>query len=120
VPIYLGFVARAGTAADALAAAKYAPSEVVPVLLEQLDSPSVTTRLAAARALGAIDGPQTTAALAKLVQSGSNRREALAALMLSGGDDARRFVAEAETDAPLAAAMRSVRSQIRTFIGEAL
>lgn len=61
-------------------------------LLRQLNDPLVDRRLQAARELSKVGRPQVVQTLSKMVQCDVNRREALAALMLSDDPEARRAI----------------------------
>jgi HEAT repeat protein len=83
---------------------------VTAVLFDELQGPRVEDRLAAAQALGRIDGPETAARLADMAERNVSRREAVAALIWSG--DRSKAAAAA-----LEAARRSPRlaSTVRTL-----
>ena len=78
-------------------------------LLAELGDARSDTRLAAARALGRIDGPELTVRLADLVRRDVNRREALAALMLSAGPEAQQFLEAASRQKSIASVIHSVK-----------
>ncbi len=108
VPLYLAFVEEPATATDALAAADDAPQPAIDELFARLDDPHLDVRLAAARALGRIDGPAVTRRLAAMVERNVNQREALAALITSHGRDAQAIVAQARRRSSLAATIQSL------------
>lgn len=113
---YLGLVVAADTRGSALAALDGLAEPPVEFLLGELSAPQVTRRLAAARALGRIDGPATTALLAERVaRGGTGRREALAALLCSRGDEAAAYVADVRGSSHLAAVVRSVEVQLAHY-----
>jgi hypothetical protein len=114
VGLYLQLVVdrrRRDVALDALADVKEPP---VQALIEELSNPRVAIRFAAARALGRIDGPVTTAHLAELVRRNTKRREALAALLYSDGPDASAYLADARRVPALASTLRAVEIQLKT------
>jgi hypothetical protein len=81
----------------------------VDALFARLNDPRRANRLAAARALGRIDGPVVTARLAALVRQNVNRHEALAALASSDGAEAKAFFEWALSSKELGAAARTAR-----------
>ena len=91
VPAYLAFLSDPATAGAALAALDDVPAPPVEALFASLNDPRRANRLAAARALGRIDGPAVTARLAAMVRRNVNRHEALAALASSDGPEAKAF-----------------------------
>jgi hypothetical protein len=110
VPAYLVFLSDPATAPAALAALDDVPSPPVEVLFAALNNPRRATRLAAARALGRIDGPVVTARLAAMVRANVNRREALAALASSDGPEAKAFFEWASSSKELGAYARTARA----------
>lgn len=117
VPAKLEAIAgKRGTAA-ALRELKAAPDrrQVVEQLFARLDDPRVEIKLAAAKALGYLDGPAVTARLAGMVEANRHRREALAALMQSDGREAREYLRRAAAESDLETAMRSVAVQVDSF-----
>ena len=82
-------------------------------LFERLDDPHVAVRLAAARALGTIDGPAVTARLAEMVQHDQNRREALAALISSTGPEAVHYLARARKSEMLSSQIRALELELK-------
>ncbi|MGH7176314.1 MAG: hypothetical protein ACREJC_02935 [Tepidisphaeraceae bacterium] len=109
--VYLGYVADERSRSGALRATESVPRLPVDALLGFFDDGLVQTRLAAARVLGYVDGPDITRRLAEMALRNQNRREALIALSLSRGAEAQEFVRVAELSGPLAPALRSVRIQ---------
>jgi hypothetical protein len=83
----------------------------VEVLIACLNDSHVDTRLAAARALGRINGPELTQRLANMARRDRNRREAMFALACSRGDEAKRFVRESAQSGPLVSVTRSILVQ---------
>jgi hypothetical protein len=113
MPQYLRLVENARSRSDALEALDDLPRPPADELMAALRSPQISVRLAAARALGHIDGPQTTAELVALVSTNISRREAMAALLYSKGDDARAAVAGARQSRELALVVQSVQVELR-------
>jgi HEAT repeat protein len=113
MPAYLRFVENRRTRSVALEALDDLAQPPVPELMGALRSPQISVRLAAARALGRIDGPRTTAELVALISSNVSRREALAALLYSKGDEAKAAVAGASQSRELGAVVYSVQTQLQ-------
>jgi HEAT repeat protein len=112
--LYLQLVvdrSRRDVALDALADVKDPP---VQALIEELSNSRVAIRFAAARVLGRIDGPVTTEQLVYLIQRNTQRREALAALLYSGGPDASAFLSNARNVPALAGTVRAVEIQLKS------
>jgi hypothetical protein len=109
---YLGLIEDPKTSRQALAALENVPPEFIDGLFLRLDDPLVSRRMAAARALGKIDGPLITQRLAQMIQRNENRREALAALVTSQGRDATRFIALASKEPTLASQIRVLRTEL--------
>jgi HEAT repeat protein len=100
-------------ALDTVAAPEFPASSrrvVVAALFEELRGPRIDDRMAAARALGRIDGPETAARLIEMADRNDCRREALAALIWCGGRSASATAAlEAARRSPrLASTVRSL------------
>jgi hypothetical protein len=112
VSAYLGFLSDPAVAPAALAALDDVPAPPVEVLFAALNDPRRATRLAAARALGRIDGPFVTARLAAMVRANVNRREALAALASSDGPEAKAFFEWAMSSKELGAYARTARAAV--------
>jgi hypothetical protein len=110
VPAYLAFLADPATSAAALAALDDVPAPPVDTLFASLNDPRRANRLAAARALGRIDGPVVTARLAAMVRRNVNRHEALAALASSDGPEAKAFFERALASKELGAYARTARA----------
>ena len=115
VGAYLKYVRDPATRSDALAAAEDVSHPPLNQLLAALDDPHEDVRLAAARVLGRIDGPVTTAALVRRVNDPAVRREVLAALMFSAGPEAASFLRAARGDSRLAAQVQSLELQRSTL-----
>jgi hypothetical protein len=64
-------------------------------LMKQLNDPLVDRRFEAARALAKVDQPHVVQTLSSMIQRDVNRREALAALLLSDDPAAQRALADA-------------------------
>ena len=110
---YLSFVANPATSDAALAALDDVADAPVDPLFTHLDAPRTDHRLAAARALGRINGPAVSERLARMVARDVHRREALAALMSSDGPDASRFLSGFRQIPSLLSVIRSVELQLR-------
>lgn len=110
---YLSFVANPVTSDAALAALDDVADAPVDALFTHLDAPRTDYRLAAARALGRINGPIVSERLATMVARNVHRREALAALMSSGGSEASRFLSGFRQIPSLLSVIRSVELQLR-------
>ena len=87
------------------------PPQVVDTLFGHLRHPNAALRLAAAKALGRIDGPVVTARLEAMVRRDDNRRAALAALLASDSPEAARFLRSARRSPALAGAIDAVAAQ---------
>lgn len=109
--VYLDQLSKPGTQRDALAALGDVDRPPVEALLRRLQDPLVTRRLAAARALGWIDGSDLTRRLADMARQNHSRREAMMALASSRGQEARQFVENAAQGGPLAGVAKSVLLQ---------
>jgi hypothetical protein len=115
IQAYLARVADRQTRWAALSALDGLPNPPVDALLEQLSNPRVALRYAAARALGRIDGPATTAALVGQIERGDRRRESVAALLCSRGENASAVVADIRSSSHLAAVVRSAEVQLNSY-----
>lgn len=115
VDLFLKYVRDPATRDDALAATERVEHPPLKQLLDALDDPHEEVRLAAARVLGRIDGPITTAALVRRVNDPAVRREALAALMFSDGPEAATFLRAARGNPRLAAQVHSLELQRSTL-----
>jgi hypothetical protein len=111
VPRYLELVADRTMTDAATSAMLELPAPPTRALFDALDDPRVPIRLAAAKLLGKIDGPETTRRLAEMVRLNINRREALVALIHNDSADAAEFLSEAARDSSLAAVVRSLEIQ---------
>jgi HEAT repeat protein len=92
---YLDLVSDQKTRTDALGALSRVANPPTDRMLAALNDPLVPRRVAAALALGRIDGPVLTRRLITMVAADQNRREALIALASSRGKEAREFVERA-------------------------
>ena len=110
---YLAFVASPATSETALAALDDLPHAPVDALFAHLDAPRMDRRLAAARALGRINGPAVSERLATMVERGLHRREALAALLSSNGPEAARALSSFQRMPSLVSVIRSIELQLR-------
>lgn len=106
--VYLDLVMDSGMSLTALGALDATPGISTDSFFAALYDPHVPVRLAAARVLGRIDGPETTARLVAMAERNQNRREALIALADSRGPEARQFLATARMSGPLVATVRSI------------
>ena|GEM_PF-4308292 len=82
-------------------------------LIAALNAANVADRIAAARALGHIDGPKTTAELVSRIEQNISRRECLAALILSRGKEAKTAVAEARQSPQLEPLVLALQSELQ-------
>ena len=87
----------------------------VEALLEQLASPHVERRFAAARALGEVCRPQVVEVLWRMVARDVYRREALAALTQCHDPLAGRYLAIVNDNPSLESQLRSVRDQMKRY-----
>lgn len=110
---YLAFVASPAMSETALAALDDLSDPPIDALFAHLDAPRSDRRLAAARALGRINGPVVSERLALMVERGVHRREALAALMSSGGAEASSALSSFRQIPSLVSVIRSVEIQLR-------
>jgi hypothetical protein len=107
VSAYLKFVDNAQTSAAALEAAEAVKNPPLDLLFAMLEVPLESKRIAAARVIGRIDGPEATARLIAMVETGAGRQEACVALLSSRGEEAVRYVAGARSNPILASAFNS-------------
>ena len=112
VEVYLNLIDDPATSNEALAGLENVSPFVIDELFRRLDDSLVSRRMAAARALGRLDGPVITERLAMMVQRNENRREALAALVSSEGDDATDFISRARKQPSLASEIRVIQSEL--------
>ena len=110
---YLAFVASPATSHTALAALDDLPEAPVDALFAHLEAPRMDRRLAAARALGRVNGPAVSERLALMVQRGVHRREALAALLSSNGPEAASALSSFQRMPSLVSVIRSIELQLR-------
>lgn len=115
IEAYLARVADRQTRSAALAALDRLPNPPVEALLDQFANPRVAIRYAAARALGRIDGPATTAALIERIERGDRRRESIAALLCSRGEHASNAVGGIRSSTQLAAVVQAAEVQLRSY-----
>lgn len=111
VPLYLGLLKTPAVGSAAAHALHEAPSSFVNALFDRLNDPREDVRIAAAKALGQIDGPETTYRLAAMVRAGEDRREALIALACSDGAEAKAFLSQAAASGSLGGVVRSMLLQ---------
>ena len=112
VPVFLAFLQDGATEDAALAALDDVKNPPVDALFARLNDPRAGTRLAAARAIGKVDGPAVTARLAWMLRHNVNRREALAALAASNGAEAKQLFQWALESKELGAAARAARQSL--------
>jgi hypothetical protein len=108
IKTYLDLVSDRSTSSDALATLDRVKTPPTEMFFAALSDPHISVRLAAAKVLGRIDGPQTTQRLVAMTEHNQSRREALIALADSRGPEARQFLAEAGRGGPLAGPVRSI------------
>jgi hypothetical protein len=113
VRMYLNFVSKPATTADALAAARCVDRPPVEQLFAILTGPAVSARLAAAQVLGRLDHPEIAQRLAHMAASNVSRQEALVGLLSSQRADASLLVEQARQDLNLMAAVRAAEWQFR-------
>jgi HEAT repeat protein len=108
---YLGLVQQPRTRSDALAAVVAMDDPPAEMLLDYLDSPQSSLRLAAAQALSRLADP---AVAERLCQSlgGIGRQEALMALLLSSSDQAADCLRHARQNIYLMAAVQAAEQQL--------
>ena len=95
---------------DSIAADAQVRRNITAVLIDELQGPRVEDRLAAARALGRFNDPETAARLAEMADRNVSRREALLALIWSGPRSAAASAAldAARRSARLSSTLRSL------------
>jgi hypothetical protein len=97
---------------ESLAALHALHKPPIDALIAHLDSPLVENRMAAAEALGEVCDAAVASRLAAMVQSNTNRREALAALLSARSAEAADSLAHAGAQNPV------VRAQIQALRSE--
>jgi hypothetical protein len=113
---FLACVRDSSTHDDAMSALRAAPNPPIDGLVAQLNSPLLANRMTAARALGEICDSDVAERLVQLVQSGTNRREAIAALLSSSTPIAARSLAVAsEGNRTIRAQVHAMKSEIPDF-----
>ena len=113
MPPFLRLVENVRTRQAALQALDELDRLPIQELMAALSAANVADRFAAARALGHIDGPQTTAELASRIENNITRRECLAALLLSRGKEAKIIVAEARRSPLLEPLVLALQSELQ-------
>lgn len=111
VAIFLSFVEEDAKTPAALAATADLPPQVLQTLLEFLQGPQLSQRMAAARVLGQIDDPRVAQRLIHMVQDNVCRQEALVALFSSRRREASEFLAFARHDPLLMASVHAAHYQ---------
>lgn len=113
MPEFLGLVENVRTRQIALQALDELDQPPMQELMAALSAANVADRFAAARALGHIDGPHTTAQMVSRIEKNISRRECLAALLLSRGKEAKTAVAEARQSPLLDPLVRALQSELQ-------
>ena len=108
---FLDSVAKGATRDVSLAALDGVNDPPIERFITALRDPLVDRRIAAARALGYIDGPALTSRLIKMAEADESRREAMVALACSRGEAAQRYLQRAAEAGPMVGLARSVRVQ---------
>jgi hypothetical protein len=109
--IFLDSVGRGPTRADSLAALDRLKNPPIEKFIAALQDPVVDRRIAAARALGYINGPALTSRLIRMAESDLSRREVMVALACSRGEAAQKYLKHASESGPMVSLARSVRVQ---------
>ena len=104
---FLERVADPGTRSASLAQLDHLKSPPIEQLLTFLSDPRGDLRVAAALALGRIDGPVLTRRLINMIEQNQSRREAFIALASSRGRDAQLYVRGAAASEQFAGVARS-------------
>jgi hypothetical protein len=108
---FLDSVARGATREVSLAALDGVKEPPVEKLITALRDPVMDRRIAAARALGYINGPAVTSRLIRMAEADVLRREAMIALACSRGERAQEYLKHAAEAGPMVSLARSVRLQ---------
>jgi hypothetical protein len=111
VRVFLDSVAQGATRTVSLAALDGTNDPPIERLIAALRDPLIDRRIAAARALGYMDGPVLTARLIEMAEHNVSRREAMIALACSRGEAAQRYLQRAAQSGPMIGLARSVRVQ---------
>ncbi len=118
VEAFLRQVADRRTSADALDCLAAAPNPPVELLFRCLRSPRAAQRTAertaAALALGRLNRPEISRRLIAIILRGTDRREAMIALLSSSEPTARQFVADAERNRMLSATLWNAKRQFQS------
>ncbi len=112
VGLYLSFVDSQDSRALALAAIANMADPPVDYLLSFIESPQRSLRLAAARTLAQLPGPEVARRLSELALDGVGRQEALIALLLSHNSQANNFLNHARRDLYLVASVHAAEQQL--------
>jgi hypothetical protein len=115
VGAYLDFVLQRAYAQRALSALDRLEEPPVEAIFGFLCGGHTSRRLAAALALGRIDGPETSRKLYEMVCGNVSRQEAMVALLASSGDDASRYVALAKQNISLVGVLNGAQYQYRSL-----
>ncbi len=111
VGAYLDFVSPSGIGQRGLLALDRVSDPPVTMLFEYLRGPQVSRRMAAALALGRLDGPEISEKLFGMVRGNAGRQEAMVALLASSGNEASRYVNLARQDLNLAGIINGAQYQ---------
>lgn len=109
--VFLDAITRGATRGDALAAIDRLKQPPIEKLIATLRDPVVDRRIAAARALGYVNGPALTNRLIRMAENDESRREAMIALACSRGEAAQKYLKHASEAGPMVSIARSVRVQ---------
>jgi hypothetical protein len=115
IGLFLGFVGQRNFRADALDAIAAMQDPPVDLLLAYLEGSQKSVRLAAAQALGRVNGADVARRLSRSVFSGIGRQEALVALLLSPTPQAAIFLNAARRDLYLVASVQAAEQQLFTL-----
>jgi hypothetical protein len=111
--LYLDLVLNAKTRDSALSALHLLPQSPEPLLLAQLDSPTVSRRFAAAKALGSLCHGQMLPELQKMIEGNNHRREALAVLSECRDSGAEGYIREIRRQPALGSEFKAVRDEMK-------
>jgi hypothetical protein len=113
VGAYLDIISQRTLADRALSALDRVKDPPTDVLFGFLRGEQTPRRLAAALALGRIDGPETSRKLFEMVCKNVSRQEAMVGLLASSGDDASRYVDFAKQNIALKGVLNGAQYQYR-------
>lgn len=115
IDLVLRGVMDAQTRPALLSALHAAANPPVDQLFDRLADPLVDHRLAAARALGAACDPAVLERLADMAQTNTNRREALAALLVCDSPTAQKLLAKLDDDPAVARQAGAMRATMKSL-----